>query len=414
MSQLVRESLERGGIPTVPSFEALQATVRTGPGIVARFPGLVLAAAYEDGAERLLEICREVSAARSRAPGRSAARRLAAWLVDVEEPVDFGVVAATDDALAVFLCGRAALLIPGEPVLSGTQAAAWVDRLIPWPPASFVLTLGTPESAMPAPSLALHALLDLRRGVVPGEGLVLAPLDLPPVTSTPVADPATADSASVDPATAVSPAVAAVEQPHPALEPPIRAEAITGVPPEGTPREPLPEATDASAFVTPSQPEIHGVLVQGFLCSRGHLNDPRALFCASCGIRMAERTGALVQGPRPPLGLLIFDDGASFTLDEDYLLGRQPDVDERVRQGAMRPLMIDDSSRLVSRAHLEISLQGWDVYITDTGTANGTLVATSEAQGYSALIPGQPLRLPPGARVSIGKRSFVFESSLAR
>lgn len=127
---------------------------------------------------------------------------------------------------------------------------------------------------------------------------------------------------------------------------------------------------------------------------------------------MAERIGILVQGVRPPLGLLVFDDGGSSVLDEDYLLGRQPDVDERVREGVLRPLIIDDDERLVSRAHLEITLKGWDVYITDTGTANGTLVATSGTQAYTALVPGQPLRLPPGARVSIGKRSFVFESSL--
>jgi pSer/pThr/pTyr-binding forkhead associated (FHA) protein len=112
--------------------------------------------------------------------------------------------------------------------------------------------------------------------------------------------------------------------------------------------------------------------------------------------------------------LLVFDDGASFSLDHDYLLGRNPDVDERVREGVMRPLMIDDRRRLVSRAHLEITLQGWDVYITDTGTANGTYVQGSGAQAPSALVPGQPLRLAPGARVSLGNRSFVFESSLAR
>ncbi|MGH3900217.1 MAG: FHA domain-containing protein [Pseudonocardiaceae bacterium] len=420
MSRPAREPVERGGVSTVPSFEALQAAVRTGDGIVARFPGLVLAAAADGaGVERLLEICREVSAAHSRAPGRFVARRLAGWLAEVDEPGDLGVVAATDDALAVFLCGHAVLLVPGEPALSGAQAAAWVDRLIPWPSASFVLTLGGSESAQPVPLPGLRPFLDLRHGVVPGEGLVLAPLDTQPVTPAPVAVPPVAVLPAVVPApeetsSPAPPIVAAVEQWRPAVESPIRTEAIRGVLPEGTPREPLPDATTASGLATSSQPEPEGAAVQGYLCSRGHLNDPRALFCAGCGIRMAERTGVLVAGARPPLGLLVFDDGASFIVDEDYLLGRQPDVDERVREGTMRPLMIDDSRRLVSRAHLEITLQGWDVYINDTGTANGTYLQVSDAQVSSALVPGQPLRLPPGARVSIGERSFVFESSLAR
>ncbi|MGH3825254.1 MAG: FHA domain-containing protein [Pseudonocardiaceae bacterium] len=404
MNQPAYEHVKPGGISTVPSFEALQAVVRTGEGIVARFPGFVLVAANGAGVKRLLEICREVSAAHPRSPGKAVARRLAGWLVDVDEPVDFGVVAATDDALAVFLCGRAALLVPDEPALSGVQAAAWVDRLIPWPPASFALTLGGTESAQLGPWSDRYTLLDLRSGVVPGDGLLLAPLDTRPVTSAP-------EHAEPPP---TRPIIAIVEPPSPALDPPTRAEAISGVPPDETMREPLPETPIANEFVTPSQPESDDVLVDGYLCSRGHLNDPRAQFCANCGIRMAERTGVLVQAARPPLGLLVFDDGASFTLDDDYLLGRQPDVDERVREGAMRPLVIDDSRRLVSRAHLEITLQGWDVYITDTGTANGTYVQGPEAQASSALVPGQPLRLPPGARVSIGNRSFVFESSLAR
>ena len=51
-----------------------------------------------------------------------------------------------------------------------------------------------------------------------------------------------------------------------------------------------------------------------------------------CGIRMNERTGELVFGPRPPLGLLVFDDGATYTVDAEYLVGRMPDVDERVRR----------------------------------------------------------------------------------
>lgn len=382
------------GTSTVPSFGALRAVVRTGAGIVARFPGLVLVTAADGaGVERLLEICGEVSAVRSRAPGKVVARRLAGWLADVDDPVNFGVVAATDDALAVFLCGHARLLVPGEPALSGTQAAAWVDRLIPWPCAHFLLTIGGSDVDSAEPARGLQAFLDLRSGVVPGEGLLLVPSDTQPVVSA-LADPAP------------------VEQPRPVLEPPPRAELIEGAPPEGAPREPLP-AGPAASQSTP-QPEIVGVHVQGYLCSRGHLNDPRALFCASCGIRMAERTGVLVEGVRPPLGLLVFDDGGSFVLDEDYLLGRQPDVDERVREGVLRPLIIDDDKRLVSRAHLEITLKGWDVYITDTGTANGTLIATSATQASTALVPGQPLRLPPGARVSIGKRSFVFESSLAR
>ena len=46
----------------------------------------------------------------------------------------------------------------------------------------------------------------------------------------------------------------------------------------------------------------------------------------------------LVRGPRPPLGLLVFDDGATYTVDADYLVGRMPDGDERVRSGELRAI----------------------------------------------------------------------------
>jgi hypothetical protein len=104
--------------------------------------------------------------------------------------------------------------------------------------------------------------------------------------------------------------------------------------------------------------------------------------------------------------LLVFGGGASFLLDEECLLGRQPEVDGRVWEGTMRPLVVDDSSRLVFRAHLEIMLLGWYIYITDAGAANGALVATLAAPGCSALVACRPLRLPLGARVSIGDRSW--------
>jgi hypothetical protein len=117
--------------------------------------------------------------------------------------------------------------------------------------------------------------------------------------------------------------------------------------------------------------------VQGFLCSRGHLNDPRGLFCGICGIRMAERTGILTIGRRPPLGLLVFDDGVTFTVDADYLLGREPDSDARVRQGVVRPLVVIDNSGVPT---------------------------------WSTLVPQRPMPLEAGTRIRLGNRTLVFES----
>ena len=149
---------------------------------------------------------------------------------------------------------------------------------------------------------------------------------------------------------------------------------------------------------------------RGHLCPRGHLNDPRSQFCLQCGLRVEERTGALVAGARPPLGLLIFDNGATHTVDADYLVGRMPEADPRVRAGALRSLLIDDSSGAVSRVHAEIHINGWDVLLVDSGSRNGTFVAGPGEQAWTALPARQSRRLVVGTRVRLGGRTFLFES----
>lgn len=175
-------------------------------------------------------------------------------------------------------------------------------------------------------------------------------------------------------------------------------------------RTPLPVPGRPSAG-PPGPAEVDDVpQVQGFLCSRGHLNDPRGLFCGVCGIRMSDRTGVLTIGRRPPLGLFVFDDGSTFTVDADYLLGREPEIDPGVRGGALRPLTLQDVRGAVSRRHARITLDGWNVLITDVGSANGTFLAGRTGENWQALVPHRPFRLEAGTRVRVGSRLFIFET----
>ena len=177
---------------------------------------------------------------------------------------------------------------------------------------------------------------------------------------------------------------------------------VAGVkPPPPRPGAPVPE-----------QP-AH-VLVKGFRCSRNHHNDPRVSFCSVCGIRMDQRTGVLVDGRRPPLGLLVLDIGSTFVLDDNYLLGRNPEVDEAVISSRLRPIRLDDDSGTLSRVHAEIRLEGWDVLLIDRGSANGSFIAAAGQSGWNRLAPQRPVVLTPGTHVRIGRRVFTFESAHAR
>ncbi|MFI9402683.1 FHA domain-containing protein [Nocardia sp. NPDC052316] len=155
--------------------------------------------------------------------------------------------------------------------------------------------------------------------------------------------------------------------------------------------------------------ESRGVVVKGFKCARDHLNDPRVSFCAVCGIRMDQLTCILTDGIRPPLGLLLLDDGTSFVLDNDCVLGREPEHAEAVARGA-RPVRVEDHSGGMSRAHAEIRLIDWDVTVVDGGSTNGTHIRQPGHQDWTRAIPGHPVKLTPGAQIQLGGRVATFDS----
>jgi pSer/pThr/pTyr-binding forkhead associated (FHA) protein len=124
---------------------------------------------------------------------------------------------------------------------------------------------------------------------------------------------------------------------------------------------------------------------------------------------MNERTGVLVLGERPPLGLLVFDSGTTYTVDAEYLIGRTPEVDERVRTGELRPIAVEDHTDSMSRVHAEVRLDGWDVMIVDSGSSNGTFIAPP-GEDFARLAPGEARRVVPGAKVRLGETTFVFQT----
>lgn len=431
-----------------PALDELRAVVAEGDGVVARFPGLLAVASGPDaGVRRLLELCRESA---GQAPGRGLARRLATWLGGDDAPPDelrFGTVATTDRGLAVFLRGNVDLLVPDRgTAIAGADAATWTDRLIEAPDVPVALTL----QGATAPADLLGGVFDLREGVVPGVAVVaLAAAAVPAQPALPVdpdrpADLAVAGApegpttgeqrAVVPPPPAVAPAVndgmteilgkrprhragTGPEQVPPVAVPPAPGspaaarEALRAGMARAAERAQAEQGTAQAGPVAPAPVKAAGPpKAEGYLCARGHLNDPRVHFCVLCGIRMSESTGALVVDERPPLGVLVFDDGATHTVDAGYLLGREPEGDARVRSGVLRPIVLDDRSGAMSRVHAEIRLENWDALLTDSGSSNGTFVAAPGAHAWTTLTPGTSFRLVPGTRVQLGQRSFLFET----
>lgn len=184
-----------------------------------------------------------------------------------------------------------------------------------------------------------------------------------------------------------------------------------------TPATPAPEPVGDSAVSGPTvrvTPDLlaqaaGAVMVPGIYCASSHFNDPRAAYCATCGEALSRNGADVRQGPRPPLGVIVLDDGQTFVVDRDYVLGRDPDNDEAVRAGKADALIVADPGRSISRVHARIELDEWDVRLSDCTSANGTFTAYA-GSGWTPVVPGHPVTIQHGTHVLLGQRTLLFDS----
>jgi hypothetical protein len=169
---------------------------------------------------------------------------------------------------------------------------------------------------------------------------------------------------------------------------------------------PEPPVADISTMRLQRLGVIEAVVVDGAMCARMHFNAPDAAICRECRVSMREGTRNIRRQPRPPLGVLLVDDGRGYLLDRDYVIGREPLLDDDVAAGRAAPLPVTDAEGSVSRLHLRVSLAGWRVEVRDLGSANGSVL--HRAGGSRTLAPVDVVALDPGARVGVGRRSVQF------
>jgi hypothetical protein len=318
---------------------------------------------------------------------RAAAASTPGWKVvqDIREllaatnPAGAGTLAAAVSnagGFTVIVNGTAAATNEHSQILDGAQAEPFAEAQFD---VKGYLLLRTGPSAPGTGARAVQ--YDLRDGTVPGSGCRLHVTPPPAVQATP--------------------------------SEPSRVVLFDLSTPLSEPRIPLPIAGEparerAGASGGAAKHEHEHAKVQGLQCVRGHFNRLDAYYCEICGLGMVQQTRVVVTGPRPSLGVLVLDDGTSYALDTDYLVGRLPGSPDEVAGRAVRPLAIDDTR--ASRRHARISLEEWDVMITDLGSANGTFVLNPGGSQWTRLVTNQPVRLEPGGRVAIGGTGIVYEA----
>jgi pSer/pThr/pTyr-binding forkhead associated (FHA) protein len=153
-----------------------------------------------------------------------------------------------------------------------------------------------------------------------------------------------------------------------------------------------------------------GVLVEGVSCPSGHFTDPDLDTCLSCGTPLPP-DGRRISGPRPPLGLLVTDGGAVYTVTEDFVIGREAEQAEDVLAGRARPLPLRDAARSTSRVHALLIVRGWKVLLRDNRSANGTFLSRSGTGGpWLPVAAHPPVALVHGDRVRLGQRQLLFDA----
>ena len=107
-------------------------------------------------------------------------------------------------------------------------------------------------------------------------------------------------------------------------------------------------------------------------CPLGHLTPPAAPQCRVCHQRVAPQEPRRVD--RPTLGGLRLPTGEVVPLDRGVVLGRKPAPADGSSDWPHLVHLPRDHS-FVSRQHLEIELDGWDVVARDLDSRGGTTIA---------------------------------------
>ncbi|HEX6757017.1 MAG TPA: FHA domain-containing protein [Propionibacteriaceae bacterium] len=135
------------------------------------------------------------------------------------------------------------------------------------------------------------------------------------------------------------------------------------------------------------------------MCEHGHANPPSSTSCRVCGSSLGSRARQFVPGP--VLAVLRVSDGSSAELDRPVLIGRAPSRD-RQSSRAHRLLTVPSPNHDISRTHLEVAPEDWQIVVTDLNSTNGTILVRPGAGDRQQLAPGDPVHVQLGSVMELG------------
>ncbi|MFX4272004.1 FHA domain-containing protein [Propionibacteriaceae bacterium Y1685] len=186
---------------------------------------------------------------------------------------------------------------------------------------------------------------------------------------------------------------------------------------QGGPQNPVPaevpeEAVDhdgATVFATSLARSLKATdsgqggsdLVLAALCNLQHPNPPQAQQCSRCGGQVPPQNPRLVT--RPVLATLRSSSGDQVDVDRAVRIGRSPSANRVSRDKMPRLMTVPSPSHDISRTHVEVEPDGWNLRVTDQHSTNGTtLVITGPEPERRRLVPGEPAELRVGWILDLG------------
>jgi hypothetical protein len=171
------------------------------------------------------------------------------------------------------------------------------------------------------------------------------------------------------------------------------------VPQLGSPDALVARAMEPNSEDSPADTDPQDSAILAVFCANGHVSPPSATSCRVC------RGPVGTQGPQfvayPVLAVLRASDGSSAELDRPVLIGRAPSTD-RSDNRAPRLMTVPSPSHDISRTHLEVAPDGWQIVATDLNSTNGTILIRPGGVDRQQLAAGEPVPVQVGSVVELG------------
>jgi hypothetical protein len=171
------------------------------------------------------------------------------------------------------------------------------------------------------------------------------------------------------------------------------------VPQLGSPDALVARAMEPNSEDSPADTDPQDSAILAVFCANGHVSPPSATSCRVCGGPVG------TQGPQfvayPVLAVLRASDGSSAELDRPVLIGRAPSTD-RSDSRAPRLMTVPSPNHDISRTHLEVAPDGWQIVATDQNSTNGTILVRPGGVDRQELAPGEPVPVQVGSVIELG------------